>query len=322
MDFTGFTQQQLNLLESWKIPEQYYKTNNLAYLFWFRSLLQKIDSSILFKNLPSGWSNDYLMFCLWVRGFVGIFESFQQKYKKYSDPDSDRIILFSAVNLAGQDFYYQPDQATIINPIYTRTEPFVIGKDIEILKLTPDFCGCIDIIYFYASKLAELSKSIDMAIENAKTPLILSANNEAQAATLKKVYDKIQAGESLIIFDDTTETDEIIPKKEPFNAWINELKQNFILLELLESMQNLLDDFYKEIGIPVSIEKKERLVTTEADFSIAQSQARISCWAETLKESLDRINEKYGLNIEVEYASENNDSRDGELPEQSEQEYN
>lgn len=322
MDFTGFTQQQLNLLESWKIPEQYYKTNNLAYLFWFRSLLQKIDSSILFKNLPSGWSNDYLMFCLWVRGFVGIFESFQQKYKKYSDPDSNSIILFSAVNLSGQDFYYQPDQATIINPVYRRTEPFVIGKNIEILKLTPDFCGCIDIIYFYASKLAELSKSIDMAIENAKTPLILSANNEAQAATLKKVYDKVQAGESLIIFDDTTETDEIIPKKEPFNAWINELKNNFILLELLEAMQNLLDDFYKEIGIPVSIEKKERLVTTEADFSIAQSQARISCWAETLKESLDRINEKYGLNIEVEYASENNDSRDGELPEQSEQEYN
>ena len=53
-DFFGLTNEQLNLLENTNIPANIYKTDNVAYKFWFRSLLQKIDSSIVFENLPDG----------------------------------------------------------------------------------------------------------------------------------------------------------------------------------------------------------------------------------------------------------------------------
>lgn len=323
-DFFGLTNEQLNLLENTNIPSTYYQTDNLAYKFWFRSLLQKIDSSILFKNLPKGWSNDYLMFCLWLRGYVGVFETNIREYKRFGDA-GDRIILFSACNVAGVDLYYQPTTATLINPMYKLQKglSFEIGKNIELLKLCPDFRGCFDIIFYYSSKLAEISKGLDIGFLNAKTPMILSASNEAQAATLKKVYDKVQSGQSLVIWDSDSDSDEVIPRKEPFESWSQNYKETYICHDLLEDMESLLNQFCMEVGIPTTagIEKKERLITAEADFSIAQSQARISCWAETLKESLDVINEKYGLNIEVEYASENNPDRDGELSESdSEQE--
>ena len=59
------------------------------------------------------------------------------------------------------------------------------------------------------------------------------------------------------------------------------------------------------------------MITSEADFASAQSQARIACWVETLRESLEIINKKFNINIEVEYAREINDNGDREGAEQT-----
>ena len=142
-----------------------------------------------------------------------------------------------------------------------------------------------------------------MGLVNTKYPLILSAKNEAQAETLKKVYDKVQAGESLVVYKDDITSDEIMPTKDPFEAWNQDFKQTYIVHNLLEDMQLILDSFYTEIGLPVAVEKKERLVTSEADFAEAQSQARITCWKETLDECFEKINKMYGTDMSVEIAA-------------------
>ena len=64
-----------DLFENMHIPNVYEKHDNVSYKYWFRSLLHKIDSSIVFKNLPEGWNNDFFMFCLWVRGYVLVFKT-------------------------------------------------------------------------------------------------------------------------------------------------------------------------------------------------------------------------------------------------------
>lgn len=308
-----FNNENASMLTDLKIPSTYYEKKSLVYQYWFRSLLHKIDSSLVFKNLPEGWSNDFFMFCLWALGFVGVFKTNRSDLKAYGENG----IVFQPCTISKPDFYYQPSEAYICNPFYQNTKPLIIHKDIEILKLTPDFRGVFDILDFYAGKLSEICKGIDMGLLNAKTPMILSASNEAQALSLKKIYDKVQAGESLIVWDDEMfNSDEIMPRKEPFEAWTNNFKDTYIVTSLLTDMQTILNSFYTEIGLPVSLEKKERLVTSEADFSIAQSQARIACWYETIQESLEIINKKYNLNIEVEYARTNDidGDRDGIEP--------
>ena len=302
-----FNNENASMLTDLHIPSTYYANKSITYQYWFRSLLHKIDSSIVFKNLPENWPNDFFMFCLWARGFVGVFKTNRSDLEKYGENG----IVFQPCILSKPDFYYQPSEAYIANPFYENSKPLIVHKDIEILKITPDFLGVFDILNYYAEKLAEISKSIDMGLLNAKTPMLLSASNEAQAATLKKIYDKIQAGESLIIYDDIlSDSDEIMPRKEPFESWFNNFKDTYIVTDLLDNMQTILNSFYTEIGLPVSLEKKERLVTTEADFSIAQSQARIACWYETITESLEVINKKFNLNIEVEYARTSNPDGD------------
>ena len=305
-------EENINLLESLEIPNTYWNNKTLEYKYWFRSLLQKIDSALIFKGLPKGWNEDFFHLCLWVRGFVSVFETNRKDLLKYGEDG----IVFQPCHLSGYDFYYQPTTCNISNPFYTKN--LIIGKECEILKLTPDYRSVLDIIDFYASLLSECTKSIQMGLVNAKVPLILSANTQGQAETLKKVYDKVQAGETIIIWKNTDLDDsdgEVIPSKEPFEAWTQDFKDSYIVTPLLENMNTLLNSFYNEIGIPVSVEKKERLITSETEFSNAQSQARIACWVETLNECLKVINERYNLNIEVEHASTNNLDRNGERTE-------
>ena len=312
LDF--FDENNADLLNNMHIPSTYYYGQSEVYKYWFRSLLHKIDSSIIFKNLPKGFSNDFFMFCLWVRGYLLFFKTDRYDLQEYGENG----VVFNPCFLSGYDFYYQPIKATVCNPklpVRFEYEFDLRGNDKDkaaLLKLTPDFKGVLDILDYYAAKLAGMSEAIDMSIINSKLGIIATASNEVQAATLKAVYDKLQRGEPLIVFDDQTkDNDEIIPRKEPFEVWIQELKKNYILTDQLQDMQTILDSFYTEIGLPVAIEKKERLVTSETDFASAQSQARISCWVETLKESLDVINERFNLNIEVEYARENDNNRGG-----------
>lgn len=294
----------INLLESFHVPNTYWKNRSVEYQYWFRSLLQKLDSSILFDGMPEGWSNDFFMLCMWALGYVAVFKSNREKLQDYGD------VLFQPCTLSGYDFYYQPTEAVVSNPMYENT--LKIGKDCELIKLTPDFHGVFDIIDYYASKLSEISKGIDMGIINTKFPMIISASNSAQAETLKKVYDKVQAGESLVVWKDAEDGDEVIPRKNPFEAWANDFRQTYIVHNLLEDMQLILDSFYVEIGLPVAIEKKERIITSEADFASAQSQARISCWLETLRESLDRVNALFGTEITCEVAYEREDNLSGD----------
>lgn len=289
-----FDERMINILESMKIPNTYWRERSYEYKYWFRSLLQKIDSCLIFKNLPKTWSQDFFLGCLWWLGFVGVFKS-----ERFGDPESG--LTFQPGVPAGFDFYYQPERFIVSNPKLTKE--FTVHKDIEILKLTPDFCGVVDIVDYYASKLAELSKGIDMGLINAKMPIILTANSQAQSSSLKAVYDKVQAGESLIIWKDQTDHfDEVIPRKDPFETWTNDYKSTYIVSELLENMKTILDSFYTEIGLPVAIEKSAHALDQEADFMAAQSQARIACWVQTLNESFDYIEDTFGLRLEVEYA--------------------
>ena len=293
-------EQLINILESINVPNTYWKGKTATYLYWFRSLLHKIDSSLIFDGLPAEWNNDFFMICLWALGRVVVFKTDREDIA-----DKYGSVTFQPCTLSGYNWFYQPNRATVSHST-DDDRPFVkefrLGVDAELIKLTPDYMGILDIIDYYASKLAEMSKGIDMGIINAKIPCILTAKNDAQAETLKKVYDKVQAGEPLVVYKELEDNGEIMPTKSAFEEWTQDFKKTYVVHNLLEDMQLILDSFYVEIGLPVAIEKKERLVTSEADFASAQSQARISCWLETLRESLDRVNKMFNTTITCEVA--------------------
>ena len=288
-----------SFFEALKIPNTYWEGKSYEYQYFFRSLLTKIDSALVFKGLPESWPQDFFLFCLWARGYVAVFKS-----ERFGDPETKAA--FFPCTVSQYDFYLQPVKAMVSNPLYQKE--FTIHKDCELLKLTPDCFwhgGVLDIIDFYSSKLARVSKSIDCGLENSLLTFCAVAKDQTSANMLKAIYDKAHSGEMCVIYkDQSAEFDQVIPTdKEPFFYLANDLKANFIVPELMELYTQILQDFYQEIGIPSTIDKQAHLLNAEADFQSAQSQARVASWVQSLNESFDLINPMFGLNLEVEYAA-------------------
>ena len=85
----------------------------------------------------------------------------------------------------------------------------------------------------------------------------------------------------------------------PWQQFDRDLKQNFILPELIEARRAIVDDFYKEIGVRIPDDKRERMITSEVSADEAQTFIRRDVWANSLKDSLMKFNAMYGTDIKV-----------------------
>ena len=161
--------------------------------------------------------------------------------------------------------------------------------------------GIYDAICRAAEKLAGMDSAINMAIINSKLAWILGARNKGAAAALKKISDKINAGDSTIIFDQKILNDQT-DKEQPFQTVeLPALKNSYILTELLRDMQTIINEFDSEIGIPtIPYEKKERMVTSEAESKEVDACARATVWNTTLNESMQKVNEMFGTNMSAQ----------------------
>ena len=290
--------EQLNLETATYTPNTIYFTSR-SYGYWCRSLFERIKSVIDIEGLPESVTSihgavDLLYYVLILRGF-GVFTD---KVEKYG-------LIFQPCTLSGYNLYYSPKIALIANAVFSTSYELEIGKDCEVLKLTEDYRGLGDIIIRYAEKLANLDNAIDQAINNSKLAYVGYSKNKAGAEALKLIMDKVQSGEPTVYM----KKKEAIPlpdikqgtgDSESPLAFVPviDVKNNYILTNLIADQQSILRSFDTEIGIPsVPYQKKERMVTDEANSQRIDSQARANEWIECLNASAELVNNLYGLNI-------------------------
>ena len=288
---------EINAFEGHYHPSMVKSYNNQTFGFWQRSLFQRACSTLDF-TLPSEWegnTRDFFYYCLFRFGFLGIFYLPEIGY------------TFQPVTLNGKGWYYQPTGAIVSNPNLPSgiSQEFTIGKDIEILKLSPDYMGIWDIITYYSEKLAAMDNAINMSIINNKLAYVLGAKTKAAAEALKKVIDKINSGEPTVIIDYLLSND-MKDKDMPFQFLErSNLKNNYLLTDQLSDFQNLINSFDAEIGIPSLPynNKKERMITDEATMKTIDGSARMITWKTTLESSLKVVNDHFGEygNISVKF---------------------
>lgn len=290
--------EQLNLNTAIYTPNTVY-FNSRSYGYWCRSLFERIKSVIDIEGLPESVTDihgavDLLYYVLILQGF-GLFTD---KIEKYG-------LIFQPCTLSGYNLYYSPKIALVANAVFPTSYELEIGKDCEILKLTEDYHGLGDIIVRYAEKLANLDNAIDQAINNSKLAYVGYSKNKAGAEALKLIMDKVQSGEPTVYM----KKKEAIPlpdikqgtgDSESPLAFVPviDVKANYILTNLIADQQSILRAFDTEIGIPsVPYQKKERMVTDEANSQRIDSQARANEWIECLNASAELVNKLYDLNI-------------------------
>ena len=289
------------ILKEAQVPERYYSNKDYEYRYWFRALLQRLDACLEFKGIPENWPKNFFNMILWAFGYAIVTRT--ERFGVIVQPGS----------LSGYDIFYQPTVAMVSNPLYTKK--LTIGKDCEIIKLCADYRGVLDVVDYYAQKLASISTATNMNAANAKLPAVFSARNEAEKRTIEAAYDDVQSGKPIIITKNPANSDEIMPVKDIMGVWNQDFKQTYIVTNLLADTQTLLDSFYSEIGVAKTVDKASHILNEEAKFQSDQSNSRVRDWINYLNESFEKVNKMFGLNLEVDYACKDDDSWNREIPE-------
>ena len=272
---------------------------NASMDYWARSLFQRLQALIDFEGLPEGsaaaapdesvvqyaWDKDALKFGLFMLGYQILFRS--RTYGVVPQPGS----------LTGFGLQYQPAGAIVNTPYFQFQRPLKLGVEASLIKLSPDFAGVYDIITKYAAELKEIDTSIRSAARNSRLAYAMIASSDKTARTLKAVREKIINGEDVIVDDKILQKDKANPDSVPWYQFDRDLKNNYILGDLLDARRTTLVDFYREIGVRMLDDKKERMLTAEVNAGNAETFIRSEVWIETLKESCDNVNEMFGLNI-------------------------
>lgn len=289
MSYIPLNYDKINVLAGHYSPSPVKVGNNNAFDYWVRSLFQRAQSVIRIDNMPEEWNGsvkDFLYYCLFRYGYVAMFDN--TKFGK----------SFQPCGLSGFDFYYQPTNAIITNP--KLKVDLTIHKDCEILKLTPDYIGIWDIIERYAEKLSTIDPALNMALINSKYSLIMGASTKAGANFLKKVVDKVNEGNPAVIFDSSVQLPKDPVTKEDCITDLSrkDIKSTYIGTDLLQDTATLLNNFDSEVGIPtIPYQKKERMVTDEAQSKIVDSTSRSLIWIDTMNESFKLINPMLKTNM-------------------------
>lgn len=264
-----------------------YPDQMLAY--WTRSFFQRATALFTFDGLPAEWDADAFKYGLYKRGFLIGFES-----KKYG-----KVIVPATV--AGYGLQYQPTHALINTPYFRFERPLRMGVECEAIKLTPDYRGIWDIIIKYADEMRQLDLAIRLGAKNARFTYAMTAKDDKSARALRAISQKLENGETAIIVDEKLKTRGTDPNSDvlPWQQFDRDLKQNFIVPELQEARRDTIDDFYREIGVRIPDDKRERMITDEVNAGEAQTFIRRDVWYKSLTESLLRFNAFMDTNITV-----------------------
>ena len=283
---------ELNNMRGHHVPNASLCFSSEVYYYFWRSLYQRLATRFKW-TVPEHWDKEVFEFSLYSLGFLGVFDT-----NKYARNTSEQFgIIPAPATVSGIGVQMQPTEIRTANPYFYMPNPERIYEGAGMIKLTGDYRGILDIVDFYAERLAILFSTVDQSIINSRFAYIVSANSEAAAATLKAIFDQRNSGKPLIVFDKeklkkkTAVDSKTAPleTQDPFEVLDLKVGSNYITDKLLRDYRTLMNQFDTEIGIPNNpTEKAERMVTNEVESNSAETVARFEYFMDCLETSLDR----------------------------------
>lgn len=261
---------------------------NSSAMYYRQRLLQMILARFEFTNIPDKWDKNYMLLTLFLEGHICV-------------TDTEAGILPLACGLTGIGIFNQPTEALIANPVLGNFSR-VIGEDCEIIRIKYDYMGVNRLLDRYSVLLAMCDSSISVNLMNTKVAWIFGASSKAQANTIKKLYDEISMGNPAVF---TSEQNSALIKE---NLYSMPVKQQFIADDVQLLKRKIINEFLTEIGINnTNLEKRERLTDDEVNANNEEVLANIKHWYDNIKEGIERVNNRFNLNITCNIVSYDND---------------
>ena len=161
-------------------------------------------------------------------------------------------------------------------------------------------------VEMFARRLYNIDRIIDINANAQKTPVLL-LGNEKQRLTLLNLYKEYD-GNAPFIFGD---------KNLDINA-LKALSTNapYVCDKLYQLKTQIWNEALTYLGISnINIQKKERLITDEVTRNQGGTIASRYSRLETRRQAVEKINEMFGTNIEVNYREDFQQVGDDNQPE-------
>lgn len=148
----------------------------------------------------------------------------------------------------------------------------------------------------FANRLYEAERTCDVNIKAQKTPVLLTGD-ESFRLTMKNIYNKYDGNEP-VIYGDKNQLGENVLRAIKTDA-------PFVADKVMDYKKEIWNEALTYLGINnIMIEKKERLVSDEANGNNELINMNLQARLAPRKEACKQFNELFGMNIDVKVRSD------------------
>lgn len=261
-------------------------TNTLTYMQYLRRLMELSMSMFAWKNLPNTVDPRYIELRLFETGSVVFFKD-----------DVLGELCLDCIQQGNFDVYGNPITRRAYS-CYNNYQKVLNDKDSVIIWNNYLRTNSVTDIQLYAKRLWDLDRSVDVNAKAQKTPLLIQCN-EKQKMSMKNLYMQYDGNTPVIFADNNIDINgvKVVSTQAPYVAD-----------KLYQLKNQIWNEALTYLGISnLNINKQERLITDEVSSSqgstISSRYSRLEC----RKQAVEKINEMFGLNIEVDYRKDYQD---------------
>lgn len=256
-------------------------SNEYSAIYYLNRLTELAMAMFEWKDLPKEIDWRYLEYILFYDGKA-----------LFAKEDAMKEYIVTKVAMSGKmNFYRVPndrrayaDNGYQFN--YTDKNSVVIFNNMLRLPAYPA-------MMFYARKLWEVDRVMDVNIKAQKTPVLILAD-EDERLTMKNVYMQYDGNQPVIYGSKNMGLAE--------NVKVLKTDAPYLCDKLMEYKNQIWNEAMTYLGISnVSYQKKERLISDEVTRSMGGTIASRQSRLEMRREACNQINDMFGTNISVDY---------------------